>query len=233
MTQQCSYSVPQILSTAVTHHCFSGSGTLPAHQRCAEPAENKPMSTPEIPLEKRLAALYSLVDGIETAMLTTRRADGSLVSRAMATQKRTAGADLWFMCNWFSAKLDEIASDPHVNVSYFRDRTKEWVSVSGRAIISRDQSLIQGLYSPDWKVWLADEGGERDGSPRDPRIALILVTADSVIYSKHDRPMPLVLFSIAKAAITGSRPTLGEVREVSGDELRSGARLGHDRHINP
>jgi general stress protein 26 len=180
-----------------------------------------PAANSEVPLEKKLDDLYALIDGIEIAMLTTRRPDGSLVSRAMATQRRTAGADLWFMCNWFSDKLDEIAGDPHVNVSYFRDRTKEWVSVSGHAIISRDQNLIRGLYSDDWKTWLADEGGEQDGSARDPRIALIFVTADSVTYSKHDRPMPLVLFSIAKAAITGSRPSLGDVREVSADELRT------------
>src|SRR3954470_15960588 len=190
-------------------------------------------SDSEVPLEKKLDDLYSLIDGIETAMLTTRRPDGSLVARAMATQKRTAGADLWFMCNWFSDKLDEIALDPHVNVSYYRDRTREWVSVSGRAVISRDQNLIRGLYSPDWKIWLGDEGGERDGSARDPRISLILVTADSVTYSKQDRPAPLVLFSLAKAAITGSTPKLADVREISSDELRMGAKLEQERHLNP
>jgi general stress protein 26 len=174
----------------------------------------------EVPLDKKLDDLYDLIDGIETAMLTTRRADGSLVSRAMATQRRTAGADLWFMSNWSSDKLDDIAVDPHVNVSYYRDRTREWVSVSGRAIISRDHRLIDDLYKPDWKIWLGDEGGANDGGPRDPRIALILVTADSVTYSKNDRPMPLQLFSIAKAMVTGEPPKIADVREVSGEELR-------------
>jgi len=174
----------------------------------------------EIPLEKRLDDLYALIDGIETAMLTTRRADGSLVSRAMATQRRTAGADLWFMSNWSSDKLDDISVDPHVNVSYYKGRTREWVSVSGRAIISRDRRLIDGLYKPDWKIWLGDEGGANDGGPGDPRIALILVTADSVTYSKNDRPMPLQLFSMAKAMVTGEHPRVSEPRELTGDELR-------------
>ena len=31
------------------------------------------------------------------AMMTTKRPDGHLCSRAMATQKRAAGADLWFV----------------------------------------------------------------------------------------------------------------------------------------
>ena len=179
----------------------------------------------EVPLEKKLDDLYKLIDGIETAMLTTRRPDGSLVSRAMATQRRTAGSDLWFMSNWFSDKLDEMAVDPHVNVSYYRDRTREWVSVSGRAIISRDKNLIRGLYQPDWKMWLGDEGGERDGSPTDPRIALIMVEADSVTYSKKDRPTPVILFSLVKGMITGAPPKIAALREVSSEELRQGSGL--------
>ena len=37
--------------------------------------------------------LWKLVEGIEIAMLTTRRPDGHLVSRPMATQRRASGAD--------------------------------------------------------------------------------------------------------------------------------------------
>jgi general stress protein 26 len=182
----------------------------------------------DVPLEKKLEDLYKLIDGIETAMLTTRRPDGSLVSRAMSTQRRTAGVDLWFMSNWFSEKLDEIATEPHVNVSYYRDRTREWVSVSGRAIISRDRNLIRGLYQPDWKMWLGDEGGERDGTAEDPRIALILVTADAVTYSKQDRPTPVVLFNLVKGMITGQPPKIADMREVSSDELRKASKLQPD-----
>ena len=177
------------------------------------------------PTGKKLDDLYKLIDGIETAMLTTRRPDGSLHARAMSTQRRTAGSDLWFMSNWFSDKLDEMAVDPHVNVSYYRDRTREWVSVSGRAIISRDKNLIRGLYQPDWKMWLGDEGGERDGSPTDPRIALIMVEADSVTYSKKDRPTPVILFSLVKGMITGAPPKIAALREVSSEELRQGSGL--------
>jgi general stress protein 26 len=179
----------------------------------------------EVPLEKKLDDLYKLIDGIETAMFTTRRADGSLHSRAMQTQRRTAGVDLWFMTNWNSEKLDEIATDPNVNLSYYRDRTREWVSVSGRAIISRDRDLIEGLYQPDWKAWLGDEGGQYDGGPKDPRIALILVTAEAVTYSKKDRPTPMVLFSIAKAMITGEPPKVADVRDLGSEELQQASKI--------
>ena len=74
--------------------------------------------------------LFEQIDDIEIAMMTTRRPDGHLSSRAMATQKRAGGADLWFVTLEGSGKLDEIAFDPHVNLSYYKDRTREWVSVS-------------------------------------------------------------------------------------------------------
>jgi len=179
----------------------------------------------EVPLEKKLDDLYSLIDGIETAMLTTRRRDGTLVSRAMQTQRRTAGADLWFMTNAESEKFEELALDPHVNVAYYRDRTREWVSVSGHAILSKDRDLIDSLYKQDWKAWLGDEGdGKRDGGPHDPRIALILVEAEAVVYSKNNRSMPLALFQVVKGMVTGEPPKVADLREIGADELRHAPR---------
>ena len=177
----------------------------------------------EVSTEKKLDDLYKLIDGIDIAMLTTRRRDGHLVSRAMQTQKRTAGTDLWFVTNWFDEKLDEIALDPHVNLSYYKDRTREWVSVSGTAIITKDKDLIRGLYKPDWKAWFANEGGDKDGSPDDPRITLILVEAHSVTYSKKDKIAPLVLFELAKAMVTGSPPKVADIRTLEPADLKSSA----------
>jgi general stress protein 26 len=174
-------------------------------------------------LDKKLDDLYDLIDGIEVAMLTTRRRDGRLVSRAMQTQRRTAGTDLWFVTSIESAKFEELAFDPQVNVAYFRDRTKEWVSVSGRAILSQDRDLIHGLYKPDWRIWFGDEGGRYDGSADDPRLALVLVEAESVVYFKKDKSAPLVLFELAKAMITRQPAELGADRTLDANELRAAA----------
>jgi general stress protein 26 len=173
----------------------------------------------EVPLEKKLDDLYALIDGIEVAMFTTRRADGQLVSRPMQVQRRTAGTDLWFMTNVESHKLDELAGDPHVNLGFYKDRTREWVSVSGMAVLTQDKRLIHDLYQPDWRAWLGDEGGARDGGPDDPRIALVLIEAHTVVYSKKDRPMPLVLFELAKGIVTGQQPKVADLRSLSESEI--------------
>ena len=173
----------------------------------------------EATLGKKLADLYELIEGIEIAMFTTRRADGHLVSRPMATQTQAQGSDLWFVTDIDTHKLDELALDPHVNLSYYRDGTREWVSVSGTASVSRDRRAIRELYRPHWKAWFGDEGGERNGGPDDPRLTLILVDVHSVTYLKVNKPKPLVLFEVAKAMVTGTPPNIGEERHVSRSEL--------------
>jgi general stress protein 26 len=168
---------------------------------------------------KKLEELDQLIEGIETAMFTTRRLDGHLVSRPMATQQRIKDADLWFVTNSDTNKLDELMLDPHVCCSYYNNRTREWVSVSGVAHVTRDRKKIKALYRPDWRAWFGDEGGERDGSETDPRITLVLVEADSVVYMKNDKPRPLVLWEILKGIVTGTPPDTGDVRHIGGGEL--------------
>lgn len=153
--------------------------------------------------------LYDLIEEIGMAMFTTRRADGMLVSRPMATQKRSSGADLWFVTMRDSEKLVEIGDDPHVNLAYYKDRTREWVSVSGRARIVDDRAKIRELYQPDWRAWFGDEGGPNDGTPDDPRIVLIAVDIDMAMYLELNKPQPVVLFEVVKGMVTGKTPDLG------------------------
>jgi general stress protein 26 len=169
--------------------------------------------------QKKLAELDKLIEGIETAMFTTRRHDGQLVSRPMATQQRIGGTDLWFVTDGETHKLDDLAMDPHVNCSYYNGKTREWVSVSGVAHIVKDRKRIRDLYKSEWKVWFPDQGGHRDGGPGDARITLIFVDADSVVYMKNDRPRPLILWEILKGIVTRSTPEVGEVKTIGGGEL--------------
>jgi general stress protein 26 len=173
-----------------------------------------------VPTEKKLDDLYALIRDNEIAMLTTRRADGFLVSRPMATQQRQPGCDLWFVTNRDTDKLDEIEHDPHVNCAYYNDGSREWVSVSGTARVVDSRPKIHALYAPDWKAWFPDEGGQRNGGPDDPRLRLIFVDAHSVTYLKQDKPQPVVLFEVAKGMVTGSTPDVGSLREVGTAELR-------------
>jgi len=171
------------------------------------------------PASQKIEEMYDLIKEIEIAMLTTQRADGRLVSRPMSTQKPDSIADLWFVTDGDTHKLEEIQNDSQVNLSYYNNKSREWVSVSGRASLSRDRNEIRRLYQPDWKIWMGDEGGDRDGGPDDPRLVLILIDAESVMYMVSHKPKPVVLFEIVKALVTGDTPDIGEERKISGREL--------------
>lgn len=172
--------------------------------------------------EKKAEDLYELVDSIEIAMLTTRLGDGSMVSRPMATQKRRPGVDVWFVTSTETHKVEEIEREPHVNLAYYKDG--EWVSVSGRATVSRDRKLIRELYQPDWRAWFGDEGGDKNGGPDDPRLVLIEVKADSATWFERTQPRAVVMLKVLKAMVTGDPPDVGKESHLEGAALHGSKR---------
>ena len=165
-------------------------------------------------MASELDKLYELIDDIETAMLTTRRPDGHLVSRAMAVQKRASGADIWFVTSNETMKVDELEDDPHVNLSFYKDRTREWISISGIARTTTDREKIRELYAKDWKAWFQEEGDPRHGTPDDPRLVLIGVEIHSAVFLEVNKPQPVVLFELVKGMVTGHMPELGKMHRV-------------------
>ena len=165
-------------------------------------------------MSAELEKMYEMIDDIEIAMMTTRREDGHLVSRAMATQKRVPGADLWFVTSADACKLDELEDEPHVNLAYYKDRTREWISVSGLAKVSQDRDVIRQLYAKDWKAWVPEEGDPRHGTPDDPRMVLIGVDVHSAVFFDVTKPAPIALFELAKGMVTGKEPDLGKMHHV-------------------
>ncbi len=170
---------------------------------------------------KKIEELYALVEGIDIAMLTSRNFDGTLVSRPMSTQEKRPRIDFWFVTSTETHKVDEIAAQPEVNLAYYNNKSREWVSVSGTARIVSDRDLIRTLYKPDWKAWFGDEGGDRNGGPNDPRLVLIEVEAHEATFLKSNQPRAVQLFKVAKALITGEPPKIGDMRHVGKKELEA------------
>jgi len=165
-------------------------------------------------MDNTLETFYELVEDIEIAMMTTRRADGHLRSRAMANQKKAPGADLWFVTAEGAAKLDDLENDRHLNLSYYKDSSREWISVSGTATVSRDRETIRQLYATDWKMWFGEEGDPRHGTPDDPRIVLIGVRVHAAEFLEVNKPKPVVLYEMVKGWLTSSEPEIGEMHAL-------------------
>ena len=165
--------------------------------------------------QEKLAEFQKLVDDFDLAMLVTKALDGAIVSRMMATQKRRADVDMWFVTTADDEKVAEIQAMPEVNISYVNNRSRDWVSVSGTATINQDRATVRALYQPDWKTWFPDEGGDRNGGPEDPRIALIFVDAHRVTYFRNTDSKPVALFKILRARATGTSPDFGQTKVIT------------------
>ena len=158
----------------------------------------------------RIIKVYHFTDGQQSGTEIVGQSD------VLATQERAPGADIWFVTTEGSGKLTEIAGDPHVNLTYYNESSREWLSVSGTALISRDRATIHTLYQPDWAIWFpADESDPRYGTADDPRMVLIGITVAAATYLEVNKPRPVVLFEIVKGFLTGTEPQLGETHHVS------------------
>jgi general stress protein 26 len=143
-----------------------------------------------------------LTADIHVTMLTTRRADGLLHSRPMGTRAIESDGALWFFTADDSGKVNEIYHDQMVNVSYIKPGDQVYVSVAGKASLSRDRAKIRELWTPVLKTWFS-EGVD------DPNLALLRV--DIVAIDYWEGPGKIVsLLKFAKSAVTGTPSKVGE-----------------------
>jgi len=137
--------------------------------------------------------LADLVKDIDIAMLTTVTEDGSLHSRPMGTQEMRDGV-IWFFLKDDSRTADEIRADSRVNVSYAKSNT--WVSVSGNAMVIRDQSKIDEFWKEELKAWFPAGKAE-------PHLALLKVEMREGEYWDVASGAMLEIFSYLKSKLTG------------------------------
>jgi len=152
-----------------------------------------------------LATIAKLVKASKIALLTTVSAAGALHARPLAVQEAEFDGDLWFLTPDPSEKTDDIRFNPQVNVSL--QSSKGFLSIAGRAEILRDEAKIDELWSPSAEAWFPE-------GRTDPTIALLRVNAESAEYWATDEPRVVSVFKIAKAAVTGGQPDVGENRAV-------------------
>ena len=152
--------------------------------------------------------LGELIKGIKYAMLTTTDHDGMLHSRPMATQNEEFDGSLWFFTRASAPKVDEVANEHKVNVSYSKPNGQSFVSVSGTARLVRDQAKNKEFWTPAMKAWFPK-------GPEDPETALLKVDVDKAEYW-DSAPGPIVIaIGYVKAAVTGKPYHPGENEKLS------------------
>lgn len=119
--------------------------------------------------------LRALLSDIDYALLTTRAADGTLVSRPPQLLQVDTLCTLWFFTSKTSAKVEEIRRDRRVNIAIADPAKKRFCSISGSGEILVDEAKADELWGASQRIFYPHG---RD----DPSLALVRVTAESAYY---------------------------------------------------
>lgn len=143
---------------------------------------NQPEETRE-PLQgaDAIKRIREMAEDAETCFFCTALSLGeSFGARPMGVLKVDDHGHLFFMSPSDSDKNREIEANPEVRLFFQESKRAGFLSVSGKASISRDKALIDELWSPIFKTWFT-EGKD------DPRITVVEVAPTSGYYwdTKH------------------------------------------------
>lgn len=155
-----------------------------------------------------LKKIAELIDGIDICMMNTQGEDGQISSRPMALQKEPFYGTLWFLASIQSEKIDEIADDRHVTLTFAEPKDSKYIALKGRATYSQDKTKIHELWNGWYKAWFP--GGEDD-----PDIAVLRVDVREADYWQANSSKLVVGLKYMAAAVTGGEVPTGESGHVS------------------
>jgi general stress protein 26 len=148
---------------------------------------------------------WDLMKKIGFAMLVTRDGD-RLRARPMSAYLERENNAIYFLTDARRHKDDEIAGNPNVNLSFANASDQKYVSVSGMAVVSNDRAKIKQLFSTPAKAWW--------DSADDPNIRVLKISPEDAEF--WDSPGTAISYvKMAAAALTGTRPDLGDNRKVA------------------
>ena len=148
---------------------------------------------------------WELMKKIGFAMLVTRNGD-KLRARPMSAYLERENNAIFFLTDARRHKDEEIARNPNINLSFANASNQKYVSLTGTAVVSNDRAKIKQLFSTPAKAWW--------DSAEDPNIRVLKITPDDAEF--WDSPGPVISYvKMAAAAVTGTRPDLGDNRKVT------------------
>ena len=148
---------------------------------------------------------WELMKKIGFAMMVTHEGE-KLRARPMAAYLDRDANTIFFLTDARRHKDDEIAANPHINLSFADAGDMKFVSVSGTAVVSNDRAKIKELFNTPAKAWW--------DSAEDPNIRVLKFTPEEAEY--WDSPGTVISYvKMAAAAVTNTRPDLGTNRKVA------------------
>ena len=151
--------------------------------------------------------VWDIIDKVGVCMLTTRSGNGLRARPLEARPDRNAG-QIFFVTDIRSAKEHEIEAAPDVGLVFIDSSDKAYLSITGRAYVTRDPAKLKAVWRKTDEVWWP-------GGADDPNVCLLRI--EPVRAELWDGPASAAVeaFEFVKAKVTGKEPKLGQNRKVT------------------
>jgi general stress protein 26 len=149
--------------------------------------------------------VWDIVEKAGVGMLTTRFSGGLRARPVEPRLDRQAGL-IRIVTDVRGFKDDEIERSPDVGLVVISADDQAYLSITGRAVVTRDAGLARTIWHKSDDVWWP-------GGPDDPNVRVIVLTPSLAELWDGPASAMVAAFEMAKAKVTGEKPNLGENRK--------------------
>lgn len=150
--------------------------------------------------------VWDIIEKLGVCMLTTQFAGGLRARPLEARPDREAGL-IFFVTDIHSAKENEIEATPDVGLVFIDSSDKAYLSITGRASVTRDVDKIKAAWRKTDEVWWPGPDG--------PDVCVLQIEPSTAELWDGPASTAVSAFEFAKAKLTGAEPKLGENRKVT------------------
>ncbi len=153
--------------------------------------------------------LWELIKEIRFPMFVHRHLGGMMHAHPLTLQNKhlKPGEPLYFFVSKKSELGQRLMVDGGVCVAFADPKKDCYVSVSGHASVNEDLAKKKELFNAIAKAWFA-------GGAEDPDLELVEVEIEHAEYWNVKENQMTQLLKMARAAVSGHPPQMGEHREL-------------------
>jgi len=157
--------------------------------------------------KSHLDRVWEVIDKAGICMMVTRFA-GGLRARPLEARPDRDTETIWFLTDVRGLKDDEVEANPESCLTFVYPKEKVYLSITGKASVSRDPERAKVLWNEEQLVWWP-------GGPEDPNLLVMKVEPERAEMWDGPASSAVAAFEFAKARLTGAKPNLGEKRKVT------------------
>ena len=157
--------------------------------------------------QEELKKIQELLSSSKVCMMSTYHVEAGIHTRPMVYQQIEDDGTIWFFTNEYSPKVEEISVNNEISLSFINESKKNYVILTGKASLSKDEQKMKELFNPIVKAWFP-KGLE------DPKLALLKVELNSAEYWDNTSSTMVFLFNVAKALFSETVYKEGEHTKI-------------------